>query len=751
MAQGRLRALASMHGGRPLLIGAALAVAMTVVVRAGGDTDFWRRGQQISNDIRARVPFEVVDEKRTADRLREAELNTPDVYVRNEAVLSSIRGQLTALFELAKSAESATEFIEGARARGWTVDDKDYESLKELASNASLAQYFVIDVDHLIESLDFTNLVEKAQDARRKVTPERSLLRCASGERSVLTSRDLLYVSNPELVRKAAEKAASRLTGKLASLRPHVTDLIVRTVLPPGEKPSFEPIYRYDPQETAKLIEANEKAVGKVRNTYKKGDVLVPADAILDSAELDLLKRERDAYRAALETDTELRWDYRRRAAGTAAMVLLAIGGLGAYTYRFQPRLLVKPSRMVGMSALLLAAVGLTRLNALLQWPVDLPPEFAVAPAVMAAAIYAITFEQRFALGVCAVLGILATLASGGEFGLFITLLTAMGITVVLLHDIRSRGKLILTGAAAGLGAFVAAAADQFIGGQTDARYVLGAALAAGSAALLAGFIVLGILPGIERLFGVATSLTLLEWCDASRPLLRRLAQEAPGTHSHSLMIGTVAEAAANAIGANGLLARVGALYHDIGKIPKREYFVENQSAKINRHDQLGPTLSLLVIVAHVKDGLEMARAYGLPRVLHQFIAEHHGTTVVRYFQRAAAAQAQRNQTKELPESEFRYPGPKPRSRESAVLMLVDSVEGAVRAQSEPTPGRIESTVHQVLMDRLNDGQFDDCDITMKELSRVEDAVVKALCAAYHGRIKYPKDNKPKPDQTEAA
>ncbi|HOW19262.1 MAG TPA: HDIG domain-containing protein, partial [Phycisphaerae bacterium] len=288
--------------------------------------------------------------------------------------------------------------------------------------------------------------------------------------------------------------------------------------------------------------------------------------------------------------------------------------------------------------------------------------------------------------------------------------------------------------------AFVASGAAGLTGGEDVGSYVLPHAAAAAFAALLAGFIVLGVLPGIERLFGVATSLTLLEWCDANKPLLRRLAQEAPGTHIHSLTLGTIAESAADAIGANGLLTRVGALYHDIGKIAKPEYYVENQEAKINRHDRLGPTLSLLVIVAHVRDGLELAREYGLPKVLHQFIAEHHGTTVVRYFQRMAAEQAQKSKLKELPESEFRYPGPKPRTRETAVLMICDGVEGAVRALPEPTPGRIETTVHQIVMDRLNDGQFDDCDITLKDLSRVEEAVVKGLCAAYHGRIAYPKD-----------
>lgn len=165
----------------------------------------------------------------------------------------------------------------------------------------------------------------------------------------------------------------------------------------------------------------------------------------------------------------------------------------------------------------------------------------------------------------------------------------------------------------------------------------------------------------------------------------------------------------------------------------------------MNRHDRLAPTMSLLIIVGHVKDGIEMAKAYGLPRVLHQFIAEHHGTTVIRYFHHVASEAASKNtrlrgrHDRDVPESEFRYPGPKPRSRETAILMICDGCEGAVRALPEPTPGRIETVIHQVIMERLNDGQFDDCDITLKELNVVEQSLVKSLCAIHHGRIKYPK------------
>jgi putative nucleotidyltransferase with HDIG domain len=259
------------------------------------------------------------------------------------------------------------------------------------------------------------------------------------------------------------------------------------------------------------------------------------------------------------------------------------------------------------------------------------------------------------------------------------------------------------------------------------------------------GLLIQSFLPLIEKLFRIATSMTLLDYSDANQPLLKKLAMEAPGTFSHCLMIGAIAEAAAEAIGRNGLLCRVGAYYHDIGKIPKSTYFVENQGGGKSKHEELSPTMSQLIIVGHVKDGIEMAREYRLPAVLRQFIETHHGTTLVEPFYNEALkkheAPVNGERPKEAPpsESEFRYAGPKPRSKEAAIVMLADSVEGAVRSLAEVSPAKVETVIHNISMKRLQDGQFDECDITLRELSQIEKAMSMALAAHYHGRIAYPK------------
>jgi hypothetical protein len=340
-------------------------------------------------------------------------------------------------------------------------------------------------------------------------------------------------------------------------------------------------------------------------------------------------------------------------------------------------------------------------------------------------------------------LGVLAL--QGNQINAMSTYVLLCGSTLVavaLLGDIRTRTKLVMVGLAAGAAAFALSLfADLAM--MQPVHLALTGGMVAGGAALGASLLLHGLLPVLERFFGIVTGMTLLEWCDINKPLLRRLAREAPGTYNHALVLGSMAEAAAESIGAQGLLTRVGAYYHDIGKINKPRYFVENQqSGGTNWHDRLAPTMSLLIIIGHVKDGLELAREYGLPRALWQFIGEHHGTTLVRYFYRQATDR-QNGSGQAVAESDFRYPGPKPRSRETAILMLCDSVEGAVRALSEPTPGRIEGLVHQMVMDRLADGQFEECDITLRELHKVEESMVKSLCAIYHGRIVYPSAKEP--------
>ena len=248
----------------------------------------------------------------------------------------------------------------------------------------------------------------------------------------------------------------------------------------------------------------------------------------------------------------------------------------------------------------------------------------------------------------------------------------------------------------------------------------------------------LGPLPYLEKAFRITTSMQLLEHADASHPLLRPLSEEAAGTYNHSLQVATISEAAAESIGVNSLLCRVASYYHDVGKINKADYFCENQNAGVNRHINLSPSVSLLIIIGHVKDGIEMAREYDLPTSIFPFIQQQHGTTLVEFFYYQACTKSGQPDGPGVSEVQYRYPGPKPRTKEIAILMIADAVESATRAMQEPNAARIESLVHDIVMKRLLDGQFDECDLSMRELHAIERSCVKSLLSIYHGRIAYP-------------
>lgn len=274
---------------------------------------------------------------------------------------------------------------------------------------------------------------------------------------------------------------------------------------------------------------------------------------------------------------------------------------------------------------------------------------------------------------------------------------------------------------------------------------------------LFTALVVNAILPLLESLFNITTDISWLEQADLNHPLIRRLSIEAPGTYHHSLVMANLAETAAMAIGANALQCRVSAYFHDIGKLVKPSYFVENQGDLPNPHDDLNPTISTLVITSHVKEGVDLALKFKLNPHILEAIREHHGTTVVKFFHHKALRQHEDAVTgvrilklreEDLPdeptEENFRYDGPKPQSRETAILMLADGAEAIARSLVKPTPAKIEDAVAKLLHDRIEDGQFDECPISLKELRQVADSLASTITSMMHNRISYPNDDKNK-------
>ncbi|MHC4488243.1 MAG: HDIG domain-containing metalloprotein [Planctomycetota bacterium] len=429
----------------------------------------------------------------------------------------------------------------------------------------------------------------------------------------------------------------------------------------------------------------------------------------------------------------------------TTVIVVLICLAAAFYIHHYQQRIIKNHARALALVGLFILLLAATKVIALLFNHTC----GSTGSAVAAAIIMTIAYDQRFAIGMTIFYCLLACFAAGTIEGyqltninLFLTMAAGAITCCFSLREIRTRMKLLKVSTLAAVIVFITALALDFLTGESHPADVFSNAGYHAGAAFLVGLLIQSLLPLIEKVFRIATSMTLLDYSDANQVLLKRLAMEAPGTFSHSLLIGSIAEAAAEAIGRNGLLCRVGAYYHDVGKINKAGYFIENEVGSASRHKELSPTMSHLIIVGHVKDGIEMAKEYSLPNVLRQFIETHHGTTLIEHFYSEAQKRKTKNSKKKtvdvVAESEFRYPGPKPQTKEAAIVMLADTVEGAVRSLPEVTATKIEAVVHNMAMKRLQDGQFDECDMSLRELSQIETSISKTLAAHYHSRIAYP-------------
>ena len=351
---------------------------------------------------------------------------------------------------------------------------------------------------------------------------------------------------------------------------------------------------------------------------------------------------------------------------------------------------------------------------------------FSLIP--MLATILFNQLEISFLLSVASALSV-ASLA-GGNFSLVIFFLIGGIFSSILVKDIHRRVEIIRAGFMIGIIQVILLLALDSLRIFDPLRYLI---------LFLNGFLysllVTGALPLFEMFFNTTTNISLLELADFNRPLLQRMTLEAPGTYHHSLIVGNLSEAASRMVGANPLLARIGAYYHDIGKVEKAEYFSENQT-QANKHDDLSPTMSKMVIMNHVKEGAELAKKYKLNQRIVDFILQHHGKSLVYYFYRRALEALEEDQ--EIKEEGFRYPGPKPNSKESAIVLLADSVEAATRALLDPAPAKIEELVHKIINNKFIDGQLDECDLTLKDLEIISAVFIRILNGIYHARIAYP-------------
>ncbi len=478
---------------------------------------------------------------------------------------------------------------------------------------------------------------------------------------------------------------------------------------------------------------AARQAVQPVVKRYPPGTLLVPRNQPIAEAQYILLQAESQAFLHGQGKGVRI-----SRGASLFMVFSLLSMLVVLYVARFQQALAQSLPKVVGVCALVLLTLALGLVLSRATW------HAVLVPLTMTALILTIAYNPQFALLMSLSLTLATIVSLGGKLADLLVAMGGQATAILILRAVRTRTRLVEVGATAGLAYLAMTLATELWTGQTWRliAFDCGRGLLWGT---LAGFLVSGLLPLVERCFAIVTDVSLVELGDGSHPLLQELVRRAPGTYTHSMTVATLAEPAAEAIGANPLLARVGSYFHDIGKMLKPHYFIENQTGE-NRHDALEPALSTLIIIGHVKDGVALAEQYRLPRPIIDFIQQHHGTTLVEYFYREALRQqesqghaAARSEGQPHPlEPTFRYPGPKPQTRENGIVMLADAVESSSRALSVPTPGSLRKLVHDLLMKRLLDGQFEESGLTLTELHVIEESLCKGLIALYHSRIKYP-------------
>ncbi|MGB4638310.1 MAG: HDIG domain-containing metalloprotein, partial [Limnochordia bacterium] len=443
----------------------------------------------------------------------------------------------------------------------------------------------------------------------------------------------------------------------------------------------------------------------------RKGDVVRPEHISL-MRDVGLLKTGRD-YGAA---------------AGRTLLVLAVVALMGVYLRQNRLQVLENPAHMGLVGSVVVTVLLLGRLFSMLAWP----EAVYLNPSALVGLLLTLLLDPKVATMATVVTAVLLGVISDFSWAVGILALVG-GLTAVLsVSKVSQRGDLMRAGSIVGGVNVLLMVALGLVG--KDSGLLIHSYLGLLSG-VLASIVAIGVLPYLESAFKITSPIRLLELSNPNHPLLRRLMLEAPGTYHHSILVGNLAEAAAEAVGADGLLARVGSHYHDIGKLKRPYFFVENQVGKDNPHDKMAPSLSTLIVTSHVKDGLELASEYRLPDVVTQFIAQHHGTDLVRFFYHRAT---EASEDSSVEEKDFRYPGPKPQGKEVAIVSLADAVEAAVRSLTKPTPGKIEGLVRKIIKDRLNSGQLDESDLTFQDMDRIANAFVKVIMGMFHTRVEYP-------------
>jgi putative nucleotidyltransferase with HDIG domain len=720
------------------------ALVLWLVTQGWGPPFEYHLGMVPERDVLPRVEFKQYDELSTRDARQQARSRTPAVYTHDREELELLRGRL--INEVARVV-TAPKFEELDPA-AWEafMPPPPPENTQPPPEPASAQQAFeafkqafaegnpeALSLDTLREKLEFAFEPLEEIGLIAALPPDHDAM-SANSETITIRPKDRMAAVkqvpvSEVLIENAALLLSQRLRNGLSNdtVTPHVIAWL---------RPRLPTTLVLDRPATEAAQQLAADAVKPVFRTFSPDasmeNMLAARDKPLDEAAMHLLRLEHEAV-----VQNESIVQKVKRSLATFGMYIALYTLCGYFIFFRQPEILRNLSNL----SILLSFVVITTSLAMItsgELAGDKWWQAEMIPLLLFAMTVAIAYGPELSLLLSACVTLIVVMALGEGITDALVLMASTSGAVIVLGRIRSRSKLLTVGLITAVVAALTTVGVGTLAGE-PLMPLLGRAGKFALWSIIAGSLMTCLLPSVERVFRVQTDLSLIELGDPAHPLLQELVRRAPGTYNHSINVASLAEAAAEAIVARGLLVRVGAYFHDIGKMLKPGYFVENQSRGDNRHESLVPAMSTLVIIAHVKDGADLARQHKLPQVIIDFIQQHHGTTLVEYFYRRASQQHEADpDSGRVDESSFRYPGPKPQTKEAGILMLSDAVESASRVLVEPTPARIESLVEEITMKRLLDGQFDECGLTLEEVHRVRQSLVKSLTAVYHGRVKYP-------------
>jgi hypothetical protein len=647
------------------------------------------------NDIVSEINAVVVDEKQTAELRQQAASRVQKIYQEDNYALVNARDEVTSIYAGIK------EVLESEES-----DRKDnLQKTLKAANNPNhplsvnykeLTQYL------LNATLDDLEQMEKATQEMVELAMEKPI-----------TDEALEGVYN-ELTLQINQLSFSSDAEDIICL------IAIKTV---------RANMIYDQETTEKAMNEARNMVKPVQKNIKAGEIIVRGGERVTAEQISVLE----------QLGIQRSKSYSLTLIGTILFILLTFFLLLEYIKHNHRKVYHDEKLMLLLGLIFILVLLLSRLVTIVEIP-NRPNINAMtgylAPVAAGSMLTAILINGKLAYFMTVIMAIFVGMMFGGN-QLAYTIVAMISGTIGVFRVSRlsqtfdlARSGLYLAGAN-----IVSIIAMALIVGKINLNLVVLAIVIGTASGLLSAILMIGVLPYLESAFSITSMIRLLELSNPNQFLLKRLLLEAPGTYHHSLMVGNLAEAAAEAVGANALLVRVGAYYHDIGKIKRPEYFVENQQGGIDPHAKIAPALSALIITSHVKEGLEMARDKHLPQSVVEFITGHHGTSLTKYFYSRALEE---DGGEHINEENFRYEGPKPQSKEVALVMLADAAEAAVRSIPEPTNEKIREMVRRIIRDKLNDGQLEECDLTFRDLDIIAATFVRVLEGVYHRRIEYP-------------